>query len=48
MNKNVACKSVVGCTNIREIKMTGAYLQLCDNLENKDGKTQPSLEATGE
>jgi len=40
MNKNVACKGVINCTNVREIKMIEAYLKLRENLENNVSKTQ--------
>jgi len=48
MNKNVTCKDIIICTNVKEIKMIAVCLKLSENLENKVSKTQPYLEATGE
>jgi hypothetical protein len=39
MNKNVACKEIINCANVKEIKMIGAYLKLSENLENNVSKT---------
>jgi len=41
MNKNVPCKDIINCTNVKEIKMIALYLKLRENLENKDSKKQP-------
>lgn len=48
MNKNVPCKDIINCTNVKEIKMIALYLKLRENLENKDSKKQPQLETTEE
>jgi len=38
MNKNVACKDIIICTNVKEIKMIAVYLKLSENFENKVSK----------